>query len=89
MVDKAAFGGIDWLECWTLGKFYESAGILPTLHESNVLDPAVQLSMTIGWTRFTLPKPTLSGLDLLLEAGLGRECKAWSWKLRENVFELF
>jgi hypothetical protein len=49
--------------------------------------PTPLTQMTIGWVRFTLPKPTLSGLDLLLEAGLGREREAWSWKLGRERFQ--
>jgi hypothetical protein len=61
--------------------------ILPTLHESNVkrptLDPAADDDRMDA---FPLPKPTPSVLDLLLEAGFGRECKAWSWKLKRERF---
>jgi hypothetical protein len=72
---------VGWLPGWLLGllhrtpqQIYDSTRILPTLHDSNVKtsDPLTQLLMAIGWMRVTLPKPTLSGLELLREAGGGR-----------------
>jgi hypothetical protein len=50
------------------------------------LDPAVDDDRMDA---FPLPKPTLSVLDLLLEAGLGRSVKLGAGNSRENVFEPF